>query len=36
MMGMRATATDLTRSMHIHPIVAELLLTIDGELKSVG
>ncbi|WP_406700399.1 FAD-containing oxidoreductase [Singulisphaera sp. Ch08] len=33
MMAMRATATDLRRTMHIHPTVAELLPTIAGELK---
>jgi pyruvate/2-oxoglutarate dehydrogenase complex dihydrolipoamide dehydrogenase (E3) component len=36
MMAMRATATDLGRTMHIHPTVAELLPTIAGELKPVG
>ncbi len=36
MMAMRATATDLSRTMHIHPTVAELLPTIAGELKPVG
>jgi pyruvate/2-oxoglutarate dehydrogenase complex dihydrolipoamide dehydrogenase (E3) component len=32
MMAMRATARDLSRTMHIHPTVAELLPTIAGEL----
>jgi pyruvate/2-oxoglutarate dehydrogenase complex dihydrolipoamide dehydrogenase (E3) component len=36
MMAMRATATDLSHTMHIHPTVAELLPTIAGELKPVG
>ena len=36
MMAMRATASDLSRTMHIHPTVAELLPTIAGELKPVG
>jgi pyruvate/2-oxoglutarate dehydrogenase complex dihydrolipoamide dehydrogenase (E3) component len=36
MMAMRATSIDLSRTMHIHPTVAELLPTIAGELKSVG
>jgi pyruvate/2-oxoglutarate dehydrogenase complex dihydrolipoamide dehydrogenase (E3) component len=36
MMAMRATATDLAHTMHIHPTVAELLPTIAGELKPVG
>ncbi len=35
MMAMRATATDLSRTMHIHPTVAELLPTIADELKPV-
>jgi hypothetical protein len=35
-MVMRTTATDLARNMHVHPIVAELLPIIAGELKSVG
>jgi pyruvate/2-oxoglutarate dehydrogenase complex dihydrolipoamide dehydrogenase (E3) component len=36
MMAMRATATDLSRTMHIHPTVAELLPTIAGELEPAG
>jgi pyruvate/2-oxoglutarate dehydrogenase complex dihydrolipoamide dehydrogenase (E3) component len=36
MMAMRATATELNHTMHIHPTVAELLPTIAGELKPAG
>jgi pyruvate/2-oxoglutarate dehydrogenase complex dihydrolipoamide dehydrogenase (E3) component len=35
MMAMRASASTLRHTMHIHPTVAELLPTIAGELKPV-